>query len=60
MKVYIVFAYDQYYPCGDNIRGIYTNEANAERLAQEIRESDNFYDYVEVKQKSVNTQGEIE
>lgn len=52
MTVWIVLAYDQYYPSGDNIKGVFSGQEDANSLAFVIEQRRN-YDYVEVVQKEV-------
>lgn len=49
--VYVVLAYDQYYPKGDNIRGVYLTEDDAETAVKEYYAGT--YDYAEVVEKRV-------
>jgi hypothetical protein len=36
MKIYLVLAYDQYYPNGDNVKGVFTDEDDAVELAASL------------------------
>lgn len=36
MKIYLVLAYDQYYPVGDNVKGIYDSEDDAVEFAASL------------------------
>lgn len=51
-KVYVVFAYDHYYPRGDNIKGIYKDEVDAIARVTDLR-TNSSYDNVDYETKEV-------
>lgn len=53
MKIYLVWAYDQYYPMGPNdLKGVFANEMAADLLEQELLDSKG-YDFVKVTTETV-------
>lgn len=53
MEVYVVWAFDQYYPTGPrDLRGIFRSYEEAQRLAQRLEEQGTS-DYVEITTETV-------
>lgn len=51
--IYIVWAYDQYYPTGpDDIQGVFFNREAAELLVEELSNSKS-YDYIKITEENV-------
>lgn len=54
MKIYLVLAYDQYYPLADNVKGVYANRDDAEEFMTTLRKTQD-WEYYRIVEKEMLT-----
>jgi hypothetical protein len=54
MKVYLVLAYDQYYPKADNVKGVFASEGGAEGFMTTLRKTRD-WEYYRIVEKEMLT-----
>ncbi len=54
MKIYLVLAYDQYYPLADNVKGAYAYKEDAEEFLTSLRKTQD-WDHYRIVEKEMLT-----